>query len=62
MFGGLTERLTKEISNLAPVNIQSKVKVTAPPERKYCVWIGGSILSSLATFTTMWISKSEYDD
>jgi hypothetical protein len=29
----------------------------APPERKYSVWIGGSILSSLSTFQQMWISK-----
>jgi actin-related protein len=34
----------------------------APPERKYSVWIGGSILSSLSTFQQMWISKSEYDE
>jgi actin len=24
--------------------------VVAPPERKYSVWIGGSILASLSTF------------
>lgn len=34
-----------------------KVKIVAPPERKYSVWIGGSILSSLSTFQQMWISK-----
>jgi len=39
-----------------------KIKVVAPPERKYSVWIGGSILSSLSTFQSMWITKSEYDD
>jgi len=39
-----------------------KVKVVAPPERKYSVWIGGSILSSLSTFATMWITKQEYDE
>lgn len=39
-----------------------KIKVLAPPERKYSVWIGGSILSSLATFQTMWITKSEYEE
>merc|ERR1719213_496338 len=32
----------------------------APPERKYSVWIGGSILASLSTFQQMWISKEEY--
>ena len=39
-----------------------KIKVVAPPERKYSVWIGGSILSSLSTFQQMWISKAEYDE
>merc|ERR1712157_268750 len=39
-----------------------KIKVVAPPERKYSVWIGGSILSSLSTFQQMWISKGEYDE
>lgn len=31
------------------------------PERKYSVWIGGSILASLSTFQRMWISSKEYD-
>jgi actin-related protein len=26
------------------------------------VWIGGSILSSLATFQSMWVQKAEYDE
>jgi actin-related protein len=60
MFTGLPERLQKELTNLAPNAV--KVKVVAPPERKYSVWIGGSILSSLSTFATMWISKAEYDE
>merc|ERR1712130_559288 len=33
-----------------------KIKIIAPPERKYSVWIGGSILASLSTFQQMWIS------
>jgi len=40
----------------------SKIKVLAVPERKYCVWIGGSILSSISTFSDMWITKEEFDD
>ena len=60
LFGGISERLTKEIVALAPPAM--KVKVVAPPERKYSVWIGGSILASLSTFQAMWISKSEYDE
>jgi actin len=60
MFKQLPERLAKEVGNLAPSSV--KPKVVAPPERKYSVWIGGSILSSLTTFQNMWIQKSEYDE
>jgi len=60
MFPGIAERMTKEITALAPSTM--KIKVVAPPERKYSVWIGGSILSSLSTFQAMWISKAEYDE
>ncbi|XP_076458322.1 actin-3-like [Babylonia areolata] len=56
----LADRLNKEMSAMAPSSI--KVKVIAPPERKYSVWIGGSILASLSTFQQMWISKQEYDE
>merc|ERR1719284_1276646 len=52
--------MTKELTALAPSTM--KIKVIAPPERKYSVWIGGSILSSLSTFQQMWISKGEYDE
>jgi actin len=48
MFNGIAERLNKEVLALAPSSM--KIKVIAPPERKYSVWIGGSILSSLSTF------------
>jgi PAS domain S-box-containing protein len=60
MFEGIAERMTKELTNLAPASM--KIKVVAPPERKYSVWIGGSILASLSTFQQMWISKEEYED
>ena len=60
MYPGIGERMTKEVTALAPATM--KIKVVAPPERKYSVWIGGSILSSLSTFQSMWISKSEYDE
>jgi actin-related protein len=60
MFPGIDDRLTKEISALAASSV--KVKIVAPPERKYSVWIGGSILSSLSTFAEMWITKDEYDE
>ncbi|KAK6118914.1 hypothetical protein DH2020_047341 [Rehmannia glutinosa] len=60
MFPGIADRMSKEITALAPSSM--KIKVVAPPERKYSVWIGGSILASLSTFQQMWISKGEYDE
>ncbi|XP_019053429.1 PREDICTED: actin-like [Nelumbo nucifera] len=60
MFSGIADRMSKEITALAPSSM--KIKVVAPPERKYSVWIGGSILASLSTFQQMWISKGEYDE
>jgi len=60
MYEGLADRLTKEMVALAPSTME--IKVVAPPERKYSVWIGGSILASLSTFQQMWISKEEYDE
>jgi len=60
MFPGIAERLTKALVSLAPAAV--KIRVVAPAERKYSVWIGGSILSSLTTFQGMWISKAEYNE
>jgi len=48
MFAGIADRMSKDIDALAPPSM--KIKVVAPPERKYSVWIGGSILASLSTF------------
>jgi actin-related protein len=60
MYQGIAERMQSEIKSLAPDSMT--IKIIAPPERKYSVWIGGSILASLSTFADMWISKDEYDE
>ena len=60
MFPGIPERLSKEVTALAPSLM--KIKVVAPPDRKFSAWIGGSILSSLSTFLPMWITRAEYDE
>lgn len=58
MFEGIQERLNKEISLLVPPTV--KVKIIAPVERKYSIWIGGSVLSTLATFQSSWIHQAEF--
>jgi len=60
MYPGIADRMKKEVSALAPNSMS--IKIVAPPERKYSVWIGGSILASLSTFEDMWITKAEYDE
>ena len=60
MFPGLKERLHKELTELVPENVE--IRIVAPPERRYSVWIGGSILASLKTFQRLWVSKKEYED
>jgi actin beta/gamma 1 len=60
MYKNIPERVQQEVKALAPDSMT--IKIIAPPERKYSVWIGGSILSSLSTFEEMWIKKEEYDE
>jgi len=60
MFPEINNRVQKEMTALAPSTMT--IKIIAPPERKYSVWIGGSILSSLSTFEEMWVTKDEYDE
>lgn len=60
MYPGLSERLGKELVNMVPAAM--RVKVVSSEERKYSVWIGGSILSSLSTFQSSWVTKKEYEE
>jgi actin-related protein len=60
MYEGIDTRLASELTTLAPSSM--KVKVVAPPERKFSVWIGGSLLSSLSSFSSMWVTKAEYEE
>jgi actin len=59
MYPGLSERLEKELKALVPAAMQ--VSITAPHERKYSVWIGGSIWASLSSSAEMWVTREEYD-
>ena len=45
---GFGDRLLQEVQHL--VVREMRIKIFAPPERKYSTWIGGSILAGLSTF------------
>ncbi|SBS80725.1 actin-related protein (ARP1) [Plasmodium ovale curtisi] len=57
---GFGDRLLNEIRKFAPKDIT--IRISAPPERKFSTFIGGSILASLATFKKIWITKQEFDE
>ena len=58
MFPGVAEKMVKNIKALT----QMSVSVIVPTERKYCAWLGGSILACSSTFKQMWISKQDFDE
>lgn len=60
LFKNIAERISRNIKSFGGNTISYKLLV--PAERKYSVWIGGSILASLSTFKSILISKSEYDE
>jgi centractin len=57
---GFGDRMLAEVKRLAVREM--KIKIFAPPERKYATWIGGSILAGLSTFKRMWVSAEEYNE
>ena len=75
LHAGLNERLEKDLKDKFAAT-SSKVKLhpaggvvtggvhstTATPERKFSVWIGGSILASLGSFHQMWMSRVQYNE
>ncbi|KAJ5961703.1 Glycosyl transferase family 28 C-terminal [Penicillium viridicatum] len=54
------DRLMREIKKLAVEDM--KIRISAPAERKYTTWIGGSILAGLSTFRKMWVSADEWHE
>ncbi|XP_078161240.1 actin-related protein 4 [Carex rostrata] len=59
----LKERLEKELMEEAPQAARVKVIASGNTiERRFSVWIGGSILASLGSFQQMWFSKAEYEE
>lgn len=64
MFPGFVDRLQSWMGGyfMSPSTGHSSVQIIAPADRTYSTWVGGSILASLSTFQTKWISKQEYEE
>ncbi|CAH2353426.1 actin [[Candida] railenensis] len=66
LLKGFGDRMLQELKTIqessTTTNSKLKVKIYAPPERKYSTWIGGSILAGLSTFKKMWVTSGEYQE
>ena len=60
LLNGFTERFQQELQMLVPDDCT--VNVNAPDDRRNLCWLGGSVLTSLASFENMWITKQEYEE
>uniref|UniRef100_A0A8C3C508 Actin like 7A n=1 Tax=Cairina moschata TaxID=8855 RepID=A0A8C3C508_CAIMO len=59
MMEGFPDRFQSELSRMWP---SDNVLITASPQRKSSVWVGGSILASLHSFQKLWVYRKEYEE
>nr|XP_022915511.1 actin-like protein 6B [Onthophagus taurus] len=60
---GFTDRLNRDLQSKVPPSMRLKIISQAGmSEKRFASWLGGSILSSLGTFTQLWVSKQEYEE
>ena len=59
LYNGYFERLELELSQRKENN---SFRLNSSAERQYSSWIGGSIVSSLSNFNSMWVSRQNYDE
>ena len=50
------------MKGLVSDSLKDDIKINAPFEREYSVWIGGSIIASLSNFDSLCITKSKYEE
>jgi centractin len=60
LFPGFGDRMLHEVRSRSPAH--TKIRISAPPERINSTFVGGSILASLATFKSMWVSRAEFEE
>lgn len=60
LFPGFGDRMLHEVRSRSPSH--TKIRISAPPDRINSTFVGGSILASLATFKSMWVSRAEFEE
>ena len=60
-ISGFQSRVHQKLVEMVPNTQKVKlISYPSPTEKKFSSWIGGSILASLGSFQSMWITKKEY--
>lgn len=59
MISGLEKRLVNEVNKISSLNY---CHVTAIPDRNFAAWIGGSIISTVSVFQSLWVTKADYEE
>ncbi|XP_045169899.1 actin-2-like [Mercenaria mercenaria] len=62
MFSGITMRLQIEMNKIFPSGLHVKVKEIPRAERHYAAWSGGSIMASLSSMDSKWVTRLDYND
>lgn len=62
LFSGFPERMQKEMEKLPSQKFNYKVDVVAPANRLYSAWEGGSILASMTSLQSTWMTKEDYEE
>ncbi|MGQ4891890.1 MAG: actin, cytoplasmic 2 [Candidatus Njordarchaeia archaeon] len=60
MIMNFRERLEKELKEIVPPAAKDRIKVEAPENRLYSVWMGGAILASLPAFKKLVVTQKEW--
>ena len=61
-FSGLNERFALEIKKLCPDLLDKDININLPNERENLTWIGGYIISGLASYDSICTTRSEYEE
>lgn len=59
MFPGLAEHVAKDLKAMAPVSMESVIKVVGGTSR-FSAWVGGSIVASSPAFQHSWVTREDY--
>jgi len=60
LLPGFGDRLLHEVRSRVPTH--TRIRISAPPDRIHSTYVGGSILASLATFKSIWVTRAEYEE